>query len=73
MDCLPWIQNDDIAFWLDLLSLKTKILRRGQGGDQEEKVWRRVWEVVSSEAGLGGVEWWVNGGGERVLGAEARL
>ena len=39
----------------------------------QEDVWKRVWEVVSSEGGMGGVEWWVNGGRERVLGGDARL
>jgi hypothetical protein len=64
VDCLPWIENEDIGFWLDLLSLKVKCL----GGEQEKGVWKRVWEVVSSESGLGGVEWWVNGGREKVMG-----
>jgi hypothetical protein len=66
-DCLPWIENQDIAFWLDLLSLKVKCLDEEQG----RGVWKRVWEVVSSEGGLGGVEWWVNGGGEKVMGGSA--
>ena len=44
--------------------------------EQEHGVWKRVWEVVSSEGGLGAVEWWVNGGREKVMGGaggEARL
>jgi hypothetical protein len=43
------------------------------GRTEEEEVWRTVWEVVGREGGLGGVEWWVNGGRERVLGRVGRL
>jgi hypothetical protein len=67
VDCLVWIEEDAIEFWLELFVQTV----RGLSGVRRESVVKRLWECISGEMGgergLRGVAWWVNGGQNKVM------
>ena len=71
VDSIAWLEVDVVEFWLEQI---VNVGRRLNGRRREEFV-KRIWECVSGEVGgevgMSAVEWWVNGGKEKVV--EARL
>jgi hypothetical protein len=67
VDCLPWIGADEIEFWFNQLVVTASCVN----GERRDQLVSRIWESVSGEIGGDGgmtaVEWWVNGGNNRVI------
>ena len=70
VDSLRWLEVDVIEFWLEQIVF----VARGLTGRRRENIVERLWECVSGEmggdVGLTAVEWWVNGGKGKVMGAK---
>jgi hypothetical protein len=62
VDCLPWIEEDAVEFWLDQLVVALQSVNM----TQRDSVVKRLWECISGEMGgergLKAVSWWINGG-----------
>ena len=60
IDCLPWIDNDQLEFWLNQVWQEVHNIQ----GQRREAIIRRLWECVSGEmggdAGMTAVEWWLH-------------
>jgi len=71
VDSVPWVPGDVVEFWLEQIV----VVGRGLEGRRREEFVKRVWECVSGEVGgeigMRVVEWWVNGGKDKLV--EARL
>jgi hypothetical protein len=67
VDCLPWLSGATLEFWLEQFVVAV----RDVGEPRRAVLVRRLWDVVSGEMGgengFRAVEWWVNGGRNRVI------
>lgn len=67
IDCLPWLSAGTLEFWLEQFIMAVRDVVEPRRG----VLVRRLWDVVSGqmggENGFRAVEWWVNGGRNRVI------
>jgi hypothetical protein len=60
IDCLPWINEDAIQFWLDQIGVSIRTMQQPHRESAQSRLWECISGEIAGERGIKALSWWIN-------------